>query len=385
MGKVLICGEVVMPDGNAQSTRLLGFAKMMQQLGKEALLLGTNSSSKISNDGYCDGIAYHNVYASNKLNSLKRRRQRRILLKEYLETIDDLDVILISASYEDSFYKTIRKYAKKKNAKLIASVCEWYALHQYPGLVGKWYIFLHRIATMIVNKRVGNIISISSFFNEYYEKSNCRTILIPTILDLQNYCYVPTIESDRITIVYAGNPGKKDDLTSVIKGISLLNSEEKNKVKFDIYGIDDQFLFNKLHFDKAFIESLKPCIEAHGRIPFEDVSAKIANADFTVLLRPQEKYAKAGYPTKVGESMAAGVPVIANITSDLNRDVIDGVTGIVVENDSAEAFAISLRRILTMNRKDLNTLRINCRNHAEKVFDYRCYIEPMEKFVKELK
>lgn len=381
MRRALICGEVQMPDGNAQSTRLLNLGRILNGMGYAVTMLGTSFTGDAPCEGKSGEILYKNICVGKDAGRVKRRRKRVLLLKEYLESIERFDVIIISASYEDSFFRIIRSYAQKNKSLLVASVCEWYALHQYAGIVGKLYILKHRIATEIINVNIGHIIAISNFFVDYYTRRNCQCLLVPTVIDVNEYPVIRNSTNKKITIVYAGNPGKKDDLTSVIKGILKLPKYDQNRIKFDIYGVNNGFLNKKLGIDNEQISELEGCVEAHGRVPFDQVSNIISNADFTVLLRPNERYANAGYPTKVGESMAAGVPVIANITSDLGRDIIDGKTGIVVAGDTPDAFAEALKRVISLDKEQLTQMRWNCREHAEKTFDYRCYIEPMREFI----
>jgi hypothetical protein len=69
-----------------------------------------------------------------------------------------------------------------------------------------------------------------------------------------------------------------------------------------------------------------------GRIPRPQVLEELSKADFTVLMRSEEqRYAKAGFPTKFVESLATATPVIANSTSDLGMYLKDGENGYVVK------------------------------------------------------
>ena len=105
--------------------------------------------------------------------------------------------------------------------------------------------------------------------------------------------------------------------------VGLLSDEEKGRLALHLYGtVPEQLVM--LGIDPAFLEAHRDTVICHGRIPYAEVKGKVADADFTVRLRPNKRYANAGFPTKVGESMACGTPVIANITSDLGKYIIDG-------------------------------------------------------------
>jgi len=132
---------------------------------------------------------------------------------------------------------------------------------------------------------------------------------------------------------------------------------------------------------REYIEKYKDSIICHGRIPYEQVKEKIAEADFTVLLRPQMRYANAGFPTKVGESMACGTPVICNVTSDLGRYVEDGVNGIICENETKEACAEALKKALALSNEQIKQMRENAVNTARESFDYNAYINRVGDFL----
>jgi glycosyltransferase involved in cell wall biosynthesis len=121
-----------------------------------------------------------------------------------------------------------------------------------------------------------------------------------------------------------------------------------------------------------------------GRIPQERVRDAYLAADFSVLLREPVRYAHAGFPTKVPESLAAGVPVICNLTSDLGEHVHDGVEGLVCEGPSPSAFAAALRRAIDLPPTRRAAMRRAARAEAERSFDYRVYIDALARFFAEV-
>ena len=88
----------------------------------------------------------------------------------------------------------------------------------------------------------------------------------------------------------------------------------------------------------------------HGRVPQSMVPKCLAQMDFSVLLRPNARYAEAGFPTKLVESLSAGVPILANPTSDITQYVRDGREGVLLADHSPKAFAAGVERALAMPR-----------------------------------
>jgi glycosyltransferase involved in cell wall biosynthesis len=123
----------------------------------------------------------------------------------------------------------------------------------------------------------------------------------------------------------------------------LLNKNIIDTIDIRIIGINKNQLVNTCGVSQQVLDKLGNSLKAVGRIPRDGVLKNLEEADFTVLMRsPDQRYAKAGFPTKVVESLSSGTPVICNITSDLGDYIRDGENGIVVDRCSAEAFSIGI-------------------------------------------
>lgn len=86
-------------------------------------------------------------------------------------------------------------------------------------------------------------------------------------------------------------------------------------------------------------------MEAYGRISRTEVLEDIKCLTFSILLREENlRYAKAGFPTKVVESLFCKTPVICNISSDLAKYLNDGENSMIVETCSSEGLAQVLRK-----------------------------------------
>ena len=81
------------------------------------------------------------------------------------------------------------------------------------------------------------------------------------------------------------------------------------------------------------------------------------------------------------ESLAAGVPVITNPTSDIGIYVHDGIEGILVPDCSPEALVQGIKRILTLPRDQWRRMRQCSLERARESFDYRNYRETIGEFI----
>ena len=90
---------------------------------------------------------------------------------------------------------------------------------------------------------------------------------------------------------------------------------------------------------------------------------------------------EAGFPTKFVESLACGVPVIANLTSDLARFLRDGQEGLVCSGYSAADFSEVLERASKLRSSELTEMRQAARRTAESAFDYRNYTDTLRTLI----
>jgi glycosyltransferase involved in cell wall biosynthesis len=121
-----------------------------------------------------------------------------------------------------------------------------------------------------------------------------------------------------------------------------------------------------------------------GRIPREDVLRELSRSDFTVLIRSEEqRYAKAGFPTKFAESLATATPVISNATSDIADYLQDGVNGYLVSACSSEALTVALQKAICLTYEERVSMQQAARRTAEEYFDYARYKEPLKEFIEQ--
>jgi glycosyltransferase involved in cell wall biosynthesis len=102
-------------------------------------------------------------------------------------------------------------------------------------------------------------------------------------------------------------------------------------------------------------------------------------------VRPQKRFANAGFPTKVVESLSMGIPVICNYTSDLSEYLRDGHEAIICKDHYPPAIAEALRKVLELTPEQRAQMRVEARARAEKDFDYRNYSKPLDEFIKRIR
>ncbi len=385
---ILMFSDFALPDSCANATRVFSFAQLFRQSGHDVSLLGIAYQQGADLAGTYKDFDYEMLQAKPYygLKAYKRTADLNRQIAAYLErkqTEWEINAIFLSNVYYD-FASVFQRFSRKHKVSLIVNQVEWYEKDnaQFKGPTGKLNFIKNRIALRYIHKKMKNILAISSLLDDYYKARGCNTVTVPTIVDPAEYAAVAHAavrDRDEVHIAYAGAPGKKDYVLNAVRALPLLTDEERKRIRLHFYGVTEEqlrCLGLSEHLDN---------VVCHGRIPYEQVKDKIADADFTVLLRPNLRYANAGFPTKVGESMACGTPVIANLTSDLDRYVLDGKTGFVCADETAESCAEAFRKALGMTDAKLQDMREQTLQLSKTAFDYRAYTETVQSFLQRAK
>ncbi len=130
----------------------------------------------------------------------------------------------------------------------------------------------------------------------------------------------------------------------------------------------------KLGLDRLTLDSLQQNLEIHGKVSRTTVLTYISSTDFTIMFRDHnERYSKAGFPTKFTESMATGTPMILNLSSDIGKYVKDGREVIISSDHSEKEILKSLLRAVKLTNDEKLKMKIAARSCAENNLDCRLY------------
>lgn len=388
--KIAYIGEFKFPKGDAASVRVLGVGQILAECGFEVTFHGTTMEKdkySVEPEGTYKGFKYSNLFLKNG-NILKRISNRFFAgyrLTKIMDT-DKPDYIIVAGGYS-RYLVPVLIYARKNNIKVIVDVVEWFDYSHLPG--GKYGLFaldVHLALTKFMKKSDG-IIAISSFLESYYKKSNLPAIRVPIVIDSSDskwYIKGESFDPESLNLVYAGVPGKKDWIAIAIYGINELIKEGHCNIKLHLIGPTENDIKALLDENVISLEALRQNILFYGRTDQEKVPALLSKADFSVLIRPNERYANAGFPTKFVESLAIGLPVIANLTSDLEMYLKDGENGFIISDNSIEAFKNSLRKALLLTDSEKIEMKKNAKLTAREFFEYQSYIGDMNTFVQKI-
>lgn len=388
---IIYIGAFRLPNFDAAAPRVLNNARAMTLCGHEVSFISWGGKLRESDKGddgiyRIDGMRYiitgeldlKGSVISRLYNALRRGDKTMKLLKEMSPKPDV--IIMYNSGY--GFTKSLLSFCKKYDIKLVNDLTEWYDNKE----LRFWDIIPNYLNMLYLQKKVKNKICISSYLNKYYDESN--NIVVPPLCDFSEPKWMCSINDERIqafdgiTLIYAGNPAKKDSVHTIINVVNKLAFQGKS-IRFVILGISrEDYLSN--YSDFLHVKSLHHNILFLGRLSQDLVPAYYKKADFMVLLREPNRKSMAGFPTKFAESMVAGVPVIANITSDLCEYLIDEKTGFIVGDNSSKSLEITLEKVLNITRERLQEIKKNVAENNQ-IFDYKYRVYDFDLFLNSLR
>lgn len=310
------------------------------------------------------------LFASNSYSSAKKIIEA---IKPEFVILYEVDSVVLQ--------NKIRKFCDKNKIKLIIETTEWMETDKERSLSANLIVIQKDIQKKYTDKKCKNEIAISKYLADHYQSQGCNVICIPpTFPILANEDEVVRTKDKRCSaetrLVFAGSLSHKDYLKELIEALLIIN-KEKVRISFDVIGPAESEIAHCLNVNDLG----KFGIFVHGRMPHEDVLKLVKEADFSVLLRQNKRYAKAGVSTKFCEAMKLGVPSICTQVGGTDVFVHHMQNGILVKDNSVETLTATLQNILKMDQMKILEMKKNAYRYANKEFSKEKYIVGMRKFL----
>ncbi len=384
MKNAVIITENNYPNGDAGAVRQHTFAKMLIQLGYDVLVIGygINFDNKVSKYDGVNFISFR-PRQTNIISKIYHRLEFGTKIYNYInENYNSLDILMVVDVMPRAF-KKIEKLKKIYNCILIHDSVEWYSPQEFKNGIFNLAYLRKEYTNKIAINNLWNVVAISSFLEEYFKYQKNNVVRIPVIMDINKIKpRINCIENNnKFIFVYAGGPGKKDYLKEIIEGFSFLTLEQRKNVEIDIIGVNKEQLINSCNVNKNLINSLEKCLKIYGRISRSETIQLVKRADYSLLIRDETlRYSKAGFPTKIVESLACGTPPLCNLSSDLSLYLKNGENSIIASGHTSKDVYKAIINAISIT--DINKrihMRKNARKLAENSFDYSVYLSDLKK------
>lgn len=202
------------------------------------------------------------------------------------------------------------------------------------------FYYAHLLANLVISNSEANKRDVLKV-NRLLRKDKVRVIY--NILNPSTHCssaYQPFM-NNRVNLVVAANYRKVKNLDGVLKGLVLLNEEQRKSIHIDWYGLE---VDGSMSEGDCFIRenSLDEVITLHPSI--DNVLEVYNKADVVGLFSHYE-----GLPNSLCEALVHGKMIISTPVSDMPF-LLSNTNNIVCEDDSSEAISLGLLKLIMADR-----------------------------------
>ncbi len=384
------------PEGAGATARVLSFAKGLKRLGCDVhVLLPKPTETPLSNNdalaiegtyqdipfAYCCGTR---IAAKSRLGALAlyvkglTNAGRRIRAINQRRKVDVIFMWGVEYPFNVCYF---RRLAKSIDALLVGEACEFPFVNANSRAVN----CRHWANDRLFFKMFDGIVAISSYLQEFYRSRlspDAQIVRIPILVETEGYCSTSPRIDNFCRVAYCGNldhPGEADDMIRAFASAA----RDLPQWRLDVVGFAANA--NRLNeLKKLAVDSaVANRVTFHGLVPRHDIPAVLSACDIMALPRAAGVFSQAGMPTKLGEYLATGKPVVVTATGDISNYLQDGLNAFLVPPGSLQAFVDKLRFAMT-HPDESHSIGAKGREVAFKEFDSTTNCRKFVAFVRSL-
>ena len=173
----------------------------------------------------------------------------------------------------------------------------------------------------------------------------------------------------------------KDNVDNIIKAFKIVSDKYKD-IELHLYGAPSTSDQKKII---TLIEKLglRERVIFKGKAYNKDVPVILSNSFLLVSSQPNTKRAEGGFPTKLGEYMATGVPLLLTDVGEIGKYIADGVNGWLVPPGDPIKYAEKANYIIENYQQALDVAE-NAKNYIANNFDCKIQGIRLKKFLDDL-
>ena len=255
---------------------------------------------------------------------------------DWLDSLPDSPDLVLCYGVDPRYLSRVQKWCRRREVPLVIDIVDWYAPGDVAGVGPKLFALLNdRWAMRSLARRCDGAIVVSRLLEQHCVGLGLPTLRVPATIS--GLTTAPSVGDGSLTVTYAGAPGLREAaaLTNLRR---LARDGELSRLRVAVQVIGPSA-------PADFDASAEPGLRYLGRLPRVDTLRRVSESTFTVLQRPGDRrFAQAGFPSKVAESLLLGVPVIANLTGDLNDFLHDLGNSVVLAGEDYQALRDGFER-----------------------------------------
>lgn len=393
---VFFCPYTGFPYGTAATGRLTGYAKGLTELGKEVYILLPETSENADtvlnyqDKGNIDSISFEYTcgtpirpksFFKRRFLTIKGMTLATVRILQWTSQ-KKIEALII---YPDLFLSTIWLWLISRLSKtpflLEKSEHPFFAAGYPPK--GRVYQYLY---TRLVLRRFDGVMVISNYLHNYLKgilRPETKFIKIPIFVDFELFDKTDdTISSINRYITYCGILNEaKDGVLTLMKAYKEIYHDFPDVI---LRLVGDSYKGTKIPEFRGYAEELGIAdrVEFVGTVSRNKIPHYLKQSTILALARPSSLQAQAGFPSKVGEYLASGIPAVITRTGELSEYLQDGVSVFFSEPDNYLEFSNKLRYAL-IHQDEARLVGLEGKAVARENFDYRVNMQNFYNFIKE--
>lgn len=367
-------GPFAYPSSNANSLRVKGVSEALLLAGHEVMICpGIMSSDKLADYVILPGVSIHQLNEYDKGNFFKLSAGIRGLFLgdvtlQFLKSIPRKPDVVILYGTHLGYLMRLHRYCRHASVRLILDVVEWYDPRHLPGgLIGPFALANELSMRWWVSRADGQLV-ISRYLERYYLAQGCNPRLVPPLFsEFPDRPIQLRAQNGLLNLCYTGTPGKKEEFDSILEGVRLAHAAGV-KLKLNMIGVSASEFLAKYPVAASLMTGEKSVLVLHGRLSNHATRQLVAASDFLIIARRPLRFANAGFPFKIAESMVLGTPIITNCFSDICEYLKDGLNAVLMDRLDISSVFACIVKAAAMDERARLMMQNNARDKARDIF-----------------
>lgn len=372
------------PFGMAAAKRRLCYAKGLMTQGNVVDVVICQKCFDLGKDdgmpeqGEYEGISY--VYACGKYKYAKNNKFIRGLdyfILDYLHSFQyalkhiHRGEIVFVYCYPIFLQILILLATKLNGARIVKETCE------HPSALGNVHSKWHKVCKWFEYKFVmphyDGFIAISSDLNKFVEKyksKKAKSIIVPILVEDPIYNMDLNSLRNEYDVPYIIHTGtmleQKDSISKILHAYARLKRETNTKCRLVFTGPQATEKCSYLPLIKKL--GIEKDVDLLGLVSTERIVSLQHFATMTVIYKSDNLQTRNCFPTKLGEMLISGTPVITTTIGDANLYLEDKRSALIFKPDDEDTLIEYMKFILD-NPEKAHVLGLKGKDVAMKFFD----------------
>lgn len=352
--KVVYAGPFSYPSSQASSLRVRGMIEALVAAGHEVhvVCLGEEQSDEQIDNVRVTRIPEYKGTLSRLGSGLRGLFLGDVTAKWLERSGIRPDVVILYGAHL-GYLLRLARFCRARGAKLFLDVVEWYQPSHLPGGALGPFAIANELSMRVFARRADGIFAISRYLELHFAELGLPVLRVPPLFNKMSR-HVPLfrIADGKMHVCYAGTPGRKELFAELLAGLKDA-ADAGASIQMHMVGMTAE----AAKAQGLPVDELGEMVKFHGRVQNKEAVLIVSACDFMLLLRPDQRFSKAGFPSKIVESLCCGTPVITNPISNLSDYLRDGENALIIRGVAPHLVSESIQRAARLGDDSLNSMR----------------------------